>query len=729
MRLGKFEKKLLLTFLCGSILLFALPLTALVMSNAMFSRQQYVSTVKQSVDRQMELSELYFSAISSIVYDLSTSPNVYLWGNSQVGTPLYYDYAYRVLKEEQQATVAFSASELKLGIMRADEESFVITPMATVPKKDFLEVLEENYGDGVKVINEHFKISGAALTLPIYKENRLSEILYVTSRKGAGGDDLLFAVFFPADMLFTGDTPFILKTAEDKGFFSHQLEYQPIFETVYRATQEHTQEHPEAIELKIENQVVEIRDFRNNSWQIAYLYKDPSPSFISLFLWCLLLFVSLSALLFLASRLLTKTLYKPLRQLLYAYLGSDGTVKNQGLDEFAVLTSSVGRLSELTSEVALLIRDKEELAETKKGRDLLFGTSNLPVIKADFCVGLIEITAGNEGQLLMQKNIVESCAGEIEGARFVNCGVNCVAVIFQGQQEGKAYNFLEGIMSSLGEGAHLYGALSDGREGSDSICRCYNQALQILEFKHLFPEGHIITASEISKASRQSYRYPLQTEGVFIQALISGNAHGLVIFDRIIDENMVQLKLSPEMVKSFVLALISSISRTFQTMKVTPEEILGYDVDFLFLYQHWNDKDLMKRLRRLVEDILSAAQERSQDSDDRLIQEMQDYIHKNFADNIMLEDMAQAFRITPKYCSALFKKLSDDTFKNYLNRYRIEVAKEVLEREPEVKIQDLSVRVGFNSSNSFIRVFSRYTGETPKAYYERFHMNYSTLIK
>ena len=97
---------------------------------------------------------------------------------------------------------------------------------------------------------------------------------------------------------------------------------------------------------------------------------------------------------------------------------------------------------------------------------------------------------------------------------------------------------------------------------------------------------------------------------------------------------------------------------------------------------------------------------------------MTEYIRQNYSHDLMLEDLAHAFNISPKYCSALFKRLSDDTFKNYLNRYRIEVAKEVLRADPSVKTGDLSAKVGFNSANSFIRVFSKYTGVTPKAFSE-----------
>ncbi len=59
------------------------------------------------------------------------------------------------------------------------------------------------------------------------------------------------------------------------------------------------------------------------------------------------------------------------------------------------------------------------------------------------------------------------------------------------------------------------------------------------------------------------------------------------------------------------------------------------------------------------------------------------------------------------------------TTKNYLNSYRIEKAKEILYHNTDMKVSTLGKQVGFNSSNTFIRVFTKYTGMTPKVFAEQ----------
>ena len=57
-------------------------------------------------------------------------------------------------------------------------------------------------------------------------------------------------------------------------------------------------------------------------------------------------------------------------------------------------------------------------------------------------------------------------------------------------------------------------------------------------------------------------------------------------------------------------------------------------------------------------------------------------------------------------------------FTDYLNQYRIAKAKPLLEKN-ELTISEVGEQVGFNSAQSFIRVFKKYEGETPGQYRTR----------
>jgi AraC-like DNA-binding protein len=63
-----------------------------------------------------------------------------------------------------------------------------------------------------------------------------------------------------------------------------------------------------------------------------------------------------------------------------------------------------------------------------------------------------------------------------------------------------------------------------------------------------------------------------------------------------------------------------------------------------------------------------------------------------------------------------FKDALGATPVDYLNHYRVNRAMTLLVNETELSVEEISMRVGFESSTYFRRVFKRITGKTPKDY-------------
>lgn len=83
--------------------------------------------------------------------------------------------------------------------------------------------------------------------------------------------------------------------------------------------------------------------------------------------------------------------------------------------------------------------------------------------------------------------------------------------------------------------------------------------------------------------------------------------------------------------------------------------------------------------------------------------------------SLSLDEVARWAGISGPYLSSLFTNLQGEHFVNYLNRYRVEQACEML-RTTSLSIADIGFRCGFNSSSSFIRVFKKYCSVSPGAY-------------
>jgi two-component system response regulator YesN len=92
------------------------------------------------------------------------------------------------------------------------------------------------------------------------------------------------------------------------------------------------------------------------------------------------------------------------------------------------------------------------------------------------------------------------------------------------------------------------------------------------------------------------------------------------------------------------------------------------------------------------------------------------FIKQHYKDNISLQTVADHVGLSFSYLSNLFKKELQITFIDYLNRYRIERAKELL-TGTQMKSYDIAVEVGFSPEYTyFSKVFKKVTGLNPNDY-------------
>lgn len=92
-----------------------------------------------------------------------------------------------------------------------------------------------------------------------------------------------------------------------------------------------------------------------------------------------------------------------------------------------------------------------------------------------------------------------------------------------------------------------------------------------------------------------------------------------------------------------------------------------------------------------------------------------EYVQQNYAREITLGQIAEYTDLSVSRFCVLFKQHYGDSFINYLNKYRIEKAKQLL-LEPDLKVYEVADMVGFSSLPYFNRLFKSLTDESPGEY-------------
>lgn len=105
--------------------------------------------------------------------------------------------------------------------------------------------------------------------------------------------------------------------------------------------------------------------------------------------------------------------------------------------------------------------------------------------------------------------------------------------------------------------------------------------------------------------------------------------------------------------------------------------------------------------------------------DDKKILNAQTFIEKNYQNPITVEEIAEQSNMSKRNFIRRFKKATQNTPLEYIQRVKIEAAKKGLEKGSQ-KISTLIYDVGYNDAKTFRNVFKRYTGLTPQKYRNKY---------
>jgi len=94
------------------------------------------------------------------------------------------------------------------------------------------------------------------------------------------------------------------------------------------------------------------------------------------------------------------------------------------------------------------------------------------------------------------------------------------------------------------------------------------------------------------------------------------------------------------------------------------------------------------------------------------------YLRAHFAEHISIQMLGTVFGYVPSYVSLLFRKAYGVSPAEYLTRIRLDEAKRLMQRNPDMLIREIAESVGFKSQHHFSRVFKKNEGVWPTKYVE-----------
>lgn len=233
-------------------------------------------------------------------------------------------------------------------------------------------------------------------------------------------------------------------------------------------------------------------------------------------------------------------------------------------------------------------------------------------------------------------------------------------------------------------------------------------------------QGQITAYILTLKQQEGSGHYPFELERRLLQSMQAQNREETQkylneLLGAILFTNGGQI----ERVKTRLYELLVLMSREAIHSGADPDRTLQLNQEYLQKLMEFRTLDslclwLSDALNSLMQELFTYADSKHANLLHRCVQ----YIGEHYSEPITLTTVAREVYLTPSYLCRVFKREAGVTFHEYLNRVRVNKAKELL-RDRDLRLTDISLMVGFTDQSYFTKVFKRLTGTLPRAYREK----------
>ncbi|WNR42761.1 response regulator transcription factor [Paenibacillus roseipurpureus] len=327
----------------------------------------------------------------------------------------------------------------------------------------------------------------------------------------------------------------------------------------------------------------------------------------------------------------------------------------------------------------------------------------------------------HRGALAIQEFLSQQFGATLKDLSFFDSSYDLVAVLPERYfkcEDLSLQDRLSSILTLLTAQTELQLLCTIGQIESDlfTAYRSYNTAKELQGYAFLLPPNSLITSDDIEKNRNDGEWYldlPLEQINNFI---LSNKKEECLEITRIAFTKIHgNSQITPVMFKNAILELLFQVSNTVKNTIIHPECI---PLSFRNLYHRFAVSDKYEDLIGLVYETIRTACDLLSVRDNATnatIKQILDYVKENSEQDLSLKTLSFQFNVNASYLGQLFRKETGILFSSYLNHLRIEKAKELL-IHTDMKVTDISAKVGYLEPSHFYKIFKKATGVSPAQY-------------
>lgn len=246
----------------------------------------------------------------------------------------------------------------------------------------------------------------------------------------------------------------------------------------------------------------------------------------------------------------------------------------------------------------------------------------------------------------------------------------------------------------------------------------YRDAQQALEYRFLLEGGKVLYIKDVERNSGEpSTGRLLDIQDRIVSRLRVSGEEEAGTWVREYFSELSSCGLSPEICKVYVVELVTLLSKAYHEYFASMFDQDGGAFHPILLLSRC---DTLQQMRDFVEEwcreIAGRIGRRRNHFYEETVEKAIAFMKENYAnEKCSIQMLCDHLYISPSYFSLIFKRITGETFVEYLTGIRLEKARELL-RTTSLKAYEIAELTGFSNTHYFSMVFKKGVGVTPSEY-------------
>lgn len=263
-------------------------------------------------------------------------------------------------------------------------------------------------------------------------------------------------------------------------------------------------------------------------------------------------------------------------------------------------------------------------------------------------------------------------------------------------------------------GRQFFISIGSVENDTSKLPKSFKEVKTALDFEVQTKTTGLVMATELESASFMERLNLQELKNELTEIIDSAETEKITSFTE--EYLSADYERAPEVYKQILLSIVSVLQMILYERGESFERI--FDNAFSIWERILNPEHILDMRQWIINIIKVVSQhldKQKKEYYNDLVEQIKELISTDYARFENVSEITEHFYMSKNHLNVIFKRLTGENIFDYLMKMRIKYAKEML-TETDMRVYEISEKIGYKSTAYFTSVFKSHTGQTPKEY-------------